>query len=219
MEALPVLEDKWCRARALDNPLRRWLVPAGRDLERLDPPPGSTAVDLGAGVGVHVPQWLERLGPTGRLYLVDPDPENLQRWIRRSADDARLCPIVSSAASIPSIDSEGADRVLLSLALCCLVEKERVMEEAWRVLRPLGRLLVTFPRSYRRPSARRPLRLSVEHWAALARVRPWRELAGHRGPFLEWHLLEKPGGRSGSSNGSPDRGSSVPRAVPRRDAP
>lgn len=187
-----MLEDKWCRARALDNPLRRWLVPAGRDLQRLDPPPGGTGIDLGAGVGFHVPEWLERLGANGQLFLVDPDRDNLQRWIQRAAADPRLHPIVSSAASLPSIPSGEADRVLLSLALCCLVEKERVMEEAWRLLRPRGRLLVTFPRSYLRPSSRRPLRLTVERWAALVRAHRWQELGGHRGAFLEWHLLEKP---------------------------
>jgi SAM-dependent methyltransferase len=195
---LPVLEDKFCRPRALDNPLRRLLLPARHDLARLDPPIGGTGVDLGAGVGFHVPEWLRRLGPRGQLFLVDPDQENLDRWRAPAEQDSRIHLIVGSAAEVPAVASGTVDSALLSLALCCLVEKERVLAEAWRVLRPGGRLLVTFPRSYSRPSRRRPLRLTVARWNELRARQAWRETAGRRGAFLEWHLLEKSVGRSGA---------------------
>ncbi len=148
--------------------------------------------DLGAGVGFFAPPILERLGPEGRLFLVDIDSENLELARQRVAGDPRVTVLVGSAASPLPIPSESVDRVLLSLVLCCLVDKESAMDQVWRILRPGGRVLVTYPRR-RSPFARRPsLRVVPEHWRRLVGRRPWRELPAPRGFFIDRHLLERP---------------------------
>ncbi|MCI4342468.1 MAG: methyltransferase domain-containing protein [Thermoplasmata archaeon] len=189
---LPVLEDRWCRPRALDNPVRRWLFPAVRDMERLDPPVGGWVVDLGAGIGFHAVEWLRRIGPQGRLVLVDPDAENLALTPPTAAADRRLERIVAPASRVPQLPSDAIDRVLLSFVLCCLVDKEGALDETWRILRPGGRALVCYPRARRTPSRRRPLRMTVRRWEELQSRHAWsfRPVRGNR--FVDRHLLEKP---------------------------
>lgn len=189
--SLPVLEDRMCHARALNNPLRRWLAPAARETDLLAPQPGETVADLGAGVGFYARELLKGVGATGRVYLVDIDSENLALARERVAGDARVTVLVGSAAHVAAIPSGSVDRVLLSLVLCCLVEKEAAMDEVWRILRPGGTVLVTYPR--RRVSLRRraSLRVTPERWAALAARHPWRVHPCPRGFFVQRHLLER----------------------------
>ncbi len=190
---LPVVTDRMCRPRALDNPLRRRLAPAMRDLDLLSPAPGETVADLGAGVGYFVPELLRRLGPGGRLFLVDIDEENLEIARRRAGPDLRVEVLVRSAAEVDAIPSESVDRVLLSLVLCCLVDKERTMDQVWRVLRPGGRVLVTYPRR-RLPWRRGPsLRVTPERWDGLLARHPWVELPAPKGWVVTRHLLARPG--------------------------
>lgn len=190
---LVVLADRRCARRALDNPVRRWLAPAHRDVERLDPPAGATVADLGSGVGFHVPELLRRIGGEGRLYLVDPDAANLAIAAGRAPGDPRVTVRASSAARIDGVPDASVDRALLSFVLCCIVDKEAALDETWRILRPGGRALATYPRfgvRWRRPS--RSLRVTPERWAALRARKPWVEHAVPRGRWVEHHLLEKP---------------------------
>ncbi len=150
-------------------------------------------VDLGAGVGYFAEETLRRVGPTGRLDLVDIDAENLAIARNRLGDDGRVTVHVGTAAAVPTLPDASADRVLLSLVLCCLVDKEGAMETAWRVLRPGGRVLVTYPRGAvpgRR--GRVVLRVTAGRWRALRDRRPWILLPVRRGWAVHRFLLEKP---------------------------
>jgi SAM-dependent methyltransferase len=111
------LEDRWCYPGALDNPLRRRLAPAPRDLDLPDLAPGQTVVDLGTGVGFFVPGLLARLGP-GSLHLVEPDPENLALARDRARGDPRVRTYGKSAAEFRDLPDGSVDRILLSLVLC-----------------------------------------------------------------------------------------------------
>lgn len=195
---LPVLEDRMCRPGALDNSLRRWFAPARREVSILAPEPGQTVADLGAGTGYFAPELLARVGPAGRLILVDIDSENLEIARARVSDDPRVRLVVASAARVSAIPSESVDRALLSLVLCCLVEKESAVDETWRILRPGGRALVTYPR-WRSPWRRRPsLRVTPERWSTLVARRAWTHLPAPPGRVVRRHLLEKPLGSSSS---------------------
>jgi SAM-dependent methyltransferase len=191
-------EDRRCRPGGLDNVLRRALAPASREIDLLGVRAGETVADLGTGVGYFVPSLLERLGGAGRLYAVDPDPSNLARVRSRPHPPGDLQVIQASAAHVPEIPSSSVDRALLSLVLCCLVDKSGTLGEAFRVLRPGGRALVTLPRSLGlRRGVRRALRVTTARWDALARERPWTILPVPSGPFVVRHLLEKPAGALG----------------------
>lgn len=191
--ALPVVEDRRCRAGPLDNPLRRWLAPPGRELDPLGLRPDMVVADLGAGVGYFARDTLDRIGPDGHLDLVDIDPENLAIARQRIGDDRRVTVRTASAAHVPEIPASSVDRVLLSLVLCCLVDKAGALETAWRILRPGGRAIVTYPRRGLPRLARGPsLRIGPGGWIDLVGRRPWRELPSPRGWFVHRHLLEKP---------------------------
>ncbi|MDE1821348.1 MAG: class I SAM-dependent methyltransferase [Euryarchaeota archaeon] len=192
-ELLTVEEDRMCQAWALDNPLRRTFVPARRDLKALGLRPGQTVVDLGTGVGFLLPEILRDLGVGGRVLAVDIDEENLEVARKRVASDPRVTFHVGSAAERTPFPDGSADRVLLSLVLCCLVDKSGALAEAWRLLRPGGLLLASYPRWGEGPRrSRRPLRVTPELWDRLVRERPWEELPRPRGRWVLRHLIRKP---------------------------
>jgi ubiquinone/menaquinone biosynthesis C-methylase UbiE len=149
--------------------------------------------DLGAGVGYFAPEILTRIGPNGRLYLVDIDSENLGWARRRVVEDPRVMIQAGSVSGISVIPAESVDRVLMSLVLCCLVDKSGAMDEAWRILRPGGVVCVTYPRR-RRPLARRraSLRVTPEVWAPLQQAHPWQVLPLASSRFVTRHLLARP---------------------------
>ncbi|HYK93306.1 MAG TPA: methyltransferase domain-containing protein [Thermoplasmata archaeon] len=191
-DPLPVVEDRMCRASSLNNPLRRWLAPPAREIRWLDPRPGEAVVDLGAGVGYFAPEILRRIGPQGHLTLVDIDSENLEIARESVGSDPRVTYWVGSAAQADAVPSGSADRVMLSLVLCCLLDKSGALSEAWRILRPGGRLLVTYPR-WRIPGRRGPsLRVTKRGWSQLRIEHPWNYLANPRSWAVERHLLERP---------------------------
>ena len=203
LRVLPTVRDRRCWARGLDNRLRRRWAPPDRELDLLDVQPKEVVADLGAGPGYFDEAILARIGPEGRLYLVDIDAANLDLARRRFRGDLRVTCEVASAASAASVPTEGVDRVLLSLVLCCLADKSGALAETWRVLRPGGRALVTFPKAGRRWGWRRRS-LGVTHaiWTRLVAERSWQERPVRSGWVVERHLLEKPGSPSRSGDGT-----------------
>ena len=153
-----------------------------------------SVADLGTGVGYFLPALARALGPEGRMWAVDPDGENLEIARRRRGVPSSVRFLATSAAHVPEIPDASVDRVLLSLVICCLLDKEGAMDETWSILRPGGRTLVTYPRGFGlgRPE-RRSLRVTPDRWTRLISghswvVRPVRSsLAVHR------HFLERPG--------------------------
>ncbi|HEV2429278.1 MAG TPA: methyltransferase domain-containing protein [Thermoplasmata archaeon] len=189
----PILEDRRCFPRALDNPLRRWLSPPSRELDLVGIEPGQHVIDLGAGIGYYDPEILDRLGPSGRLTIVDIDPENLELARQRIHDDRRASLHVGSGADLGFLGDASVDRALLLFVLCCLAEKERTLDEVWRVLRPGGRLFAVYPRIPKLWIRRkRGLAVRRERWRAIQARRPWLDRPVRPGRVVIRHLLEKP---------------------------
>lgn len=215
LPVLPNLADRMCRAGALDNRLRRRFASPSRELDLLGLHSGMSVADLGAGVGYFARETLARIGPGGRLYLVDIDDENLAVARHTIGDPPNVVWHVGSAAHVGHIPSDSVDRVLMSLVLCCLVEKEAALDEAHRILRPGGLLLATYPRFGGSPFRRkRSLRVDRARWAALRARRPWEDLPCPQGRLVTRHLLRRAGGpgTEGSSGpGGPPAGTEGPR--------
>ena len=125
--------------------------------------------------------------------MVDIDEENLEIARRTVHLDSRARFVLGSAAQVPGIPSDSVDRVPMSLVLCCLTNKARALSEAWRMLRPGGLALVTYPRR-RTPGrrSRRPLRVSPTEWRSLVGQRPWHPRSEPDGWWVRRHLLERP---------------------------
>ena len=165
----------------------------GNQLGILDLGPGQAVADLGAGPGYFGPEIIHQIGPEGRLVMVDIDEENLEIARRTVHHDPRARFVLGSAAQVPGIPSDSVDRVLMSLVLCCLRDKAGALSEAWRMLRPGGLALVTYPRR-RTPGcrSRRPLRVSPGEWRSLVGRRPWHPRSEPDGWWVRRHLLERP---------------------------
>jgi SAM-dependent methyltransferase len=189
--------DRTCYRATLQNPIRRWLAPPGRELDWLLLADGQRVADLGAGVGYFDEEILRRIGAAGHLTAYDIDAANLAVARQRIGPDARYDARVGSAAHLTSIPDRWADRALLSLVICCLVDKEGALDEAWRILRPGGLALVTYPRR-RRPRGRAPsLRVTPERWSGLAGRHGWTVRDVPSGWVVQRHLLEKPANGAG----------------------
>jgi ubiquinone/menaquinone biosynthesis C-methylase UbiE len=193
--SLPVVRtrDRRCPGWSLDNWFRRRWAPAANEVGLLSVGPGQHVVDLGAGVGFLTEALLARLGPSGTLDLVDPDPRAMASVQARWGADPRVHMKVASAAHVPFIPDGSVDRAVLSLVLCCMVDKAGALNETWRILRPGGLALVSYPeRRWRLSRTKMTLRVSPELWARLVAEHPWKVLASQRKRLIRRHVLQKP---------------------------
>lgn len=105
--------------------------------------PGEAVVDLGSGPGRDALLAGRAVGPAGRVIGVDMTPEMLER-ARAAASRAGLRHVEFRRGDIEALPvaDEAADVVISNCVLNLVPDKRRALAEAFRVLRPGGRLLV-----------------------------------------------------------------------------
>jgi len=106
--------------------------------------PGETVLDLGSGGGLDVVLSARRVGPSGTAYGLDASPDMLA-LARGAAAEARVANAVFLQGRIEDIPLPGAhvDVVISNRVINLCGDKPRVAAEAFRVLRPGGRLGVS----------------------------------------------------------------------------
>lgn len=114
-----------------------------RVIAALDLKPGDRVADLGAGGGYFTFRLSDAVGPTGRVYAVDIDPDMIEYLQKRAAADGyHNVEVVTATADSPGLAPDSVDLLFTCNTYHHLSERSVYFARARTALRPGGRVAI-----------------------------------------------------------------------------
>jgi len=129
--------------------------------------PGMVVADVGAGTGYMTLKMARRVGPSGKVYAEDVQPEMLQK-LRKNAAEAKLANIqtVLGGEADPKLPPNMLDLILLVDVYHEFSQPQRMLRRMREALKPDGRLVLL---EYRKEDPSIPIR--PEHKMSVQEVK------------------------------------------------
>jgi len=160
----------------LDRSEREMEEAPDKALDAIDLRPGMTVADIGAGTGYFSLRIARRIGPSGKVYANDIQPEMLEK-LRANAQREKLANIetVLGSEADPKLPAGKIDLVLLVDVYHEFSRPQEMLQHIRAALKPEGRLILL---EYRKEDPAVPIR--PEHKMSVPEVKAEIEPEGYK---------------------------------------